>query len=70
MRRETPAVVSWRRRRGPRFVGASSGFRLRVISSRQLTPTTHAIDVEKPKAFTFGPTQFTFLQLLTVGRFP
>jgi ferredoxin-NADP reductase len=28
-------------------------------------PTTHAIEVEKPKAFMFGPTQFTFLQLLT-----
>ena len=35
------------------------------MSSRPLTPTTHAIEVEKPKAFTFGPTQFTFLQLQT-----
>jgi len=41
------------------------GFRTRVVSSRPLTPTTHAIEVEKPKAFTFGPTQFTFLQLQT-----
>src|SRR3989449_5842480 len=41
------------------------GFRTRVVSSRPLTPTTHAIQVEKPKAFTFGPTQFTFLQLQT-----
>ncbi|UVJ39503.1 ferredoxin--NADP reductase [Arthrobacter sp. CJ23] len=36
-----------------------------VVSSRQLTPTTHAIQVEKPKSFVFEPTQFTFLQLLT-----
>jgi len=35
------------------------------MSSRPLTPTTHAIQVEKPKAFIFGPTQFTFLQLQT-----
>ncbi len=35
------------------------------MSSRPLTPTTHAIEVEKPKVFTFGPTQFTFLQLQT-----
>ena len=47
------------------MVGPSSGFRLRVVYSRQLTPTTHAIELEKPKAFMFGPTQFTFLQLLT-----
>ncbi len=61
-----PAVVAWRRRGGPRLVGPSGSFRLPVVSSRQLTPTTHAIEVEKPKAFMFGPTQFTFLQLLTV----
>jgi NAD(P)H-flavin reductase len=61
----TPAFVSWRRPRGPRLVRPSSGFRLPVVSSRRLTPTTHAIEVEKPKAFLFGPTQFTFLQLLT-----
>jgi ferredoxin-NADP reductase len=47
------------------LAGAPSGFRIPVVSSRQLTPTTHAIEVEKPKAFLFGPTQFTFLQLLT-----
>jgi glycine betaine catabolism B len=35
------------------------------VSSRPLTPTTHAIEVEKPKAFAFRPTQFTFLQLQT-----
>ena len=60
-----PAVVPVSRRRGPRLDGPPSGFRLPVVYSRQLTPTTHAIEVEKPKAFTFGPTQFTFLQLLT-----
>src|SRR5438128_467218 len=47
------------------LVGPPRGFRTRVVSSRPLTPTTHAIQVEKPKAFTFGPTQFTFLQLQT-----
>jgi hypothetical protein len=46
-------------------VRPASGFRLPVVSSRQLTPTTHAIEVEKPQAFMFGPTQFTFRQLLT-----
>ena len=35
------------------------------MSSRPLTPTTHGIEVEKPEAFTFRPTQFTFLQLRT-----
>ncbi len=45
--------------------GPPRGFRVRVVSSRPLTPTTHAIEVEKPKDFTFGPTQFTFLQLPT-----
>ena len=47
------------------MAGPPRGFRTRVVSSRSLTPTTHAIQVEKPKAFTFGPTQFTFLQLQT-----
>ena len=45
--------------------GPPRGFRSRVVSSRPLTPTTRAIEVEKPHAFTFGPTQFTFLQLQT-----
>jgi len=45
--------------------GPPRGFRSRVVSSRTLTPTTRAIEVEKPNAFTFGPTQFTFLQLQT-----
>src|SRR5881398_2008205 len=47
------------------LAGPPRGFRTRVVSSRPLTPTTHAIEVEKPKAFVFGPTQFTFLQLQT-----
>src|SRR5207249_8567066 len=41
------------------------GFRIPVVSSRPLTPTTHEIRIKKPKAFTFRPTQFTFLQLKT-----
>lgn len=36
-----------------------------VVASRALTPTSHAIQLEKPEAFTFRPTQFTFLQLRT-----
>src|SRR6266540_4300651 len=47
------------------LAGPPRGFRSRVVSSRPLTPTTHAIEVEKPKDFTFGPTQLTFLQLRT-----
>jgi len=45
--------------------GPPRGFRAQVVSSRQLTPTTWAIEVEKAKAFAFRPTQFTFLQLRT-----
>src|SRR6266545_4495920 len=41
-----------------RFVG-------RVAASRPLTPSTHAIEVEKPPEFRFRPTQFTWLQLNT-----
>ena len=33
------------------------------MRSRPLTPTTHGVEVEKPKDFHFQPTQFTFLQL-------
>jgi ferredoxin-NADP reductase len=40
-------------------------FEARVLRSRSMTPTTHAIEVEKPAGFTFKPTQFTFLQLDT-----
>jgi len=47
------------------LVGPPRGFKARVVSSRPLTPTTRAIEVEKPKAFVFRPTQFTFLQLKT-----
>jgi hypothetical protein len=60
-----PAVASWRGRRDAPLVGPPSGFRLPVISSRQRRPTTHAVQLEKPKAFMFRPTQFTFVQLLT-----
>src|SRR3989449_5291746 len=47
------------------LAGPPRGFKVKVVSSRQLTPTTRAIEVEKPKAFAFRPTQFTFLQLRT-----
>ena len=47
------------------MVGPPRGFKARVVSSRPLTPTTRAIEVEKPKTFAFRPTQFTFLQLKT-----
>src|SRR5205809_6597929 len=45
--------------------GPPRGFRTRVVASRSLTPTTRAIELEKPQAFTLRPTQFTFLQLTT-----
>lgn len=45
--------------------GPPRGFKGRVVSSRQLTPSTRAIEVEKPSAFAYRPTQFTFLQLMT-----
>src|SRR5436309_8950602 len=51
--------------RGPRVAGPPRGFRTRVVVSRSLTPSTHAIELEKPQAFSFRPTQFTFLQLKT-----
>src|SRR2546430_12105050 len=68
-----PARVTKYGRRVPRpserqvsaLVGAPRGFKARVVSSRPLTPTTRAIEVEKPKTFAFRPTQFTFLQLKT-----
>ena len=47
------------------MAGPPRGFRLQVVSSRALTPTTHAIEVEKPRVFAFLATQFTFLQLQT-----
>src|SRR5947208_10222195 len=50
---------------GPRVAGPPRGFRTRVVASRSLTPNTRAIELEKPQAFTFRPTQFTFLQLKT-----
>src|SRR2546425_3456328 len=45
--------------------GPPRGIRVRVVSSRPLTPTTHAIQLEKPETFAFRATQFTFLQLRT-----
>src|SRR5207249_10737718 len=47
------------------LAGPPRGFKGRVVSSRQLTPTTRAIDVEKPKAFVLRPIQFTLLQQKT-----
>ncbi len=47
------------------LAGPPRGFKIPVASSRPLTPTTHAILLEKPTAFAFRPTQFTFLQLQT-----
>ena len=46
---------------------AGQRFEAHVLRSRPLTPTTHGIEVEKPAAFAFRPTQFTFLQLATPG---
>lgn len=39
--------------------------RARVLSSRPLTPTTHAIWIEKPTGFEFEPVQFCGLELAT-----
>src|SRR5256885_6176418 len=47
------------------LAGPPRGFRTRIVSSRALTPSTRAIEPEKPVGFTFRPTQFTFLQLQT-----
>src|SRR5881296_1349077 len=47
------------------LAGPPRGFRTRIVSSRPLTPSTRAIEPEKPAGFTFRPTQFTFLQLQT-----
>ena len=47
------------------MAGPPRGFRTRVVASRSLTPSTRAIELEKPQAFSFRPTQFTFLQLKT-----
>ena len=38
------------------MVGAPTGFRVPVISARRLTPTTHAIEVQRPRTFRFRPT--------------
>lgn len=51
--------------RGPGFLQRLPAYRTRVASSRQLTPSTWAVEIEKPEAFEFRPTQFTFLHLST-----
>jgi len=38
-------------------------FKTTVVSSRQLTPSTHGIVLKKPAEFSFRPVQFTFLGL-------
>src|SRR2546430_11714876 len=63
--RNTAIVYRAPSNRGPRVAGPPRGFRTRVVTSRSLTPSTRAIELEKPQAFTFRPTQFTFLQLKT-----
>src|SRR2546422_4112628 len=45
------------------LAGPPRGFRTRIVSSRPLTPSTRAIEPEKPAGCTFRPPQFTFLQL-------
>jgi ferredoxin-NADP reductase len=44
---------------------ANQRFVARVVSSRQLTPSSYGITLEKPTGFFFLPVQFTFLQLET-----
>jgi len=39
--------------------------RARVLRSRALTPSTHAIEIEKPAGFTFLPVQFCGLEIMT-----
>jgi ferredoxin-NADP reductase len=58
-------LLASRERKVVELVAPPRGFRTPVLSSRPLTPTTHAIQLEKPPGFTFRPTQFTFLQLST-----
>jgi ferredoxin-NADP reductase len=41
--------------------------RVRVLSSRPLTPTTHGIRVGKPSGFEFRPVQFCGLEIATSG---
>ena len=36
-----------------------------VVATRKLTPETHSIMLKKPAGFSFRPTQFTFLSLMT-----
>ena len=63
--RLTPEPCDPLARRDLPMTGTALSFRTRVVSSRLLTATTHAIQVEKPKSFAFRATPFTVLQLLT-----
>jgi NAD(P)H-flavin reductase len=39
--------------------------RTSVLSSRQITPTTHGIRVEKPRGLAFRPVQYVGLEIAT-----
>ncbi|SRR5581483_4539897 len=39
--------------------------RVKVLQSRRLTPTTHAIRIERPRGFEFRPVQFVGLEIET-----
>src|SRR2546428_6423306 len=43
----------------------SEVFEMKVVESRQITPSIHKILLKKPDTFKFLPVQFTFLSLLT-----
>ena len=43
----------------------SEVFEMKVVESRQVTPSIHKILLKKPDIFRFLPVQFTFLSLLT-----
>src|SRR5690349_16939332 len=43
----------------------SEVFEMKVVESRQITPSIHKILLKKPGTFEFLPVQFTFLSLLT-----
>lgn len=43
----------------------SEVFEMKVVESRQITPSIHKILLKKPDTFIFLPVQFTFLSLMT-----
>src|SRR2546422_8468779 len=47
------------------LAGPPRAFGTRIVSSRPLTPSTRAIEPEKPRGFPSRPPRFTFLQLKT-----